>query len=192
MKRRSKITVIIIIAAALLIGLAAVLFIADPFGLFDRDTEASDSSEKADEESGGNSVGNANEWRNPLLESIGVSSVKAEWGDIVKKADGDKIRLDAELPDYTSLYVEAAKTADPLAYIEDAIRDNDIKWVKRSLYVEVTYDENGEAVIDKDAAIKRLVEEELIKAVNAATEAGETAAETTAENTAETAAEVRA
>lgn len=105
---------------------------------------------------------------NEILSSIGVEGVSVEVGEI----SGATAPVVAQVPNYTELFMAAYAEKDPTASLQTAILKKEYTTVEYTGYATVTY-EDGEPTVNTDALIVSFIEQELIKAINAVSEAEE-------------------
>ena len=101
-----------------------------------------------------------------LLSTIGIDSIEAEIGE----PEGSRAYVVAQIPNYTELFLAVADAADPTEALKKEIEKKEYSTIEYSGYADVVYDDNGDIVIESEKLIKTFVEQELIKAINAAAE----------------------
>ncbi|MGM9636452.1 MAG: hypothetical protein ACI3YK_00535 [Eubacteriales bacterium] len=109
---------------------------------------------------------------NEILASIGVEGVTVEVGEITGEGVGATASVVAQVPNYTELFMAAYAEKDPTQSLQTAILKKDYTTVEYKGYAAVTY-EDGEPIVNTEELITSFVEQELIKAINAVSEAEE-------------------
>ena len=74
-----------------------------------------------------------------------------------------------EVPNYADIYIAAYNSKNPERYIVDALKKGKYDTKKYEEDVKVTVEE-GETVIHSDEIVDKIIEKELVNAVNALTE----------------------
>lgn len=126
-------------------------------------------------QSSSNSSGSNDSQKDPaldeLISTIGTQGVTVEFGKIEAGRYGDTASITAQVPNYAQLFTDACKTDDPTVALARAIAKQEYTTVEYTDTVAVTYD--GETPIyHSEDVIKKFIEQELIKAINAVTEGG--------------------
>ena len=104
------------------------------------------------------------------LPGIGLEDLDVHIGDVVMTDDEEGYaEITVKMPDYTKLFLEAAKEKDPEAAVERAAKSGNFDVIEHNIQAQVVT-ENGVQVIKSDEAVEFLMEQELIKAINAVTE----------------------
>lgn len=102
-----------------------------------------------------------------IISSAGVESVTYE----VKNKTNNSASIAAKVPNYTELMKAAFQTANPEKAFADAISNQSYTTVEYTGAAAVTVDNAGNEVIAVEDTLKKFIEQELIKAINALTEA---------------------
>lgn len=104
------------------------------------------------------------------IEDINRSCIVVKEKDIVMQNETEgTATVTIEVPDYTDIYIAAYNSKNPERYIVDALKKGKYNTKKYEEDVKVTV-ENGETVIHSDEIVYKIIEKELIDAVNAVTE----------------------
>lgn len=101
-----------------------------------------------------------------IIRSAGVEEVAIEvnYVDMYNESYGTA-KIIAKVPDYTQLFESAVEEEDMTKALARAIKKGEYPTVDYPTNVPVTV-VDGEQILDSDAEIKRLIEKELIKAIN--------------------------
>lgn len=109
-------------------------------------------------------------WNEERLEEINRNCIIVEEKDVVMQNETEgTATVTIEVPDYTDIYIAAYNSKNPERYIVDALKKGKYNTKKYEEDVKVTV-ENGETVIHSDEIVYKIIEKELIAAVNAVTE----------------------
>lgn len=82
------------------------------------------------------------------------------------ESDCEKVTVNITMPNYVDLYLRASKAEDFQAYLAEALQSGDYLTLQFTETVPVIT-ENGNRIIQSDDAVMNLLEQELIRAINA-------------------------
>lgn len=119
------------------------------------------------ETSGGKKKQSREEREMAELYELGQEAVKVKVNDVYENSSGSSYAdVTIIIPDYTEIFLDVAKKSDALSAVAKALRSSDYDKLKYDVQVPVTYDERGKEVIHSEDEVKKLLEAELIKALN--------------------------
>lgn len=151
-KKRRKV-IIISVAVVLVVIIAAALAIMKSNGIFDSKNKLIDDPEMN-------------------IVKINRRLIRVNQKEISMHSDieGEAI-LEIEMPDYAQLFHDAYISDDPEKYISEKMQSGESNMVKHERTAVVTVDD-GKKIVHTDETVNLLLEEELIKAINALMEDG--------------------
>jgi len=130
---------------------------------------SSTSSEKNDSEE--NKDNKQQEIIDQLINEISLDGIKFTTGEPEQLRLETRVRVVAQIPNYTELFIAAMGEEDIEKAVAKAVNQKEYTTVEYSGYATVETDYNtGSEVVKSDELIKSFMEEELVKAINAVLE----------------------
>ncbi len=119
------------------------------------------------ESSGGKKKENREEREMAELYELGQEAVKVKVNEVHENKSGYSYAdVTITIPDYTEIFMNAANKSDAVTAVAKALRSSDYDKLKYDAQVPVTYDERGKEIVHSEDEVKKLLEAELIKALN--------------------------
>ena len=108
---------------------------------------------------------------NRLLEEISLEGIKITTGEIEEFRLEKRVKIVAEIPNYTELFITAIEEENFEKAVAKAVNEKKYSTVEYSGYATVETDyTTGSEVINSDKIVKGFMEKELVKAINAVLE----------------------
>ena len=108
---------------------------------------------------------------NRLLEEISLEGIKITTGEIEEFRLEKRVKIVAEIPNYTELFITAIEEENFEKAVAKAVNEKKYSTVEYSGYATVETDyTTGSEVINSDEIVKGFMEKELVKAINAVLE----------------------
>lgn len=102
-----------------------------------------------------------------ILEEVNKECIKIKAKEVLMSTETEgQAEVLIQIPDYTKLYKEAVKTEDPDKYLTHVLRSGEFDILEFQETVLVTV-ENGKEIFHTEEVVKKLIETELINAINA-------------------------
>ena len=121
------------------------------------------------ESSGGrNSKSSGGDKQLEQIAELSAEAVKVKVHEVNKRNDTyGYAEVTITMPDYTELFEDAFKKSDPVGAVAKALKSKDYDKTEFDTTVPVTFDEKGKETVHSEDEIRKLLEAELIKALNA-------------------------
>lgn len=122
----------------------------------------------SDGESSGKNKNGGNDKTLEQLAEVSAEAVKVKVNEITESGDGRGYAdVTITLPDYTELFLDIMNKPDIASALSSELKKDKYDELKFDRTVPVTFDERGKETVHSEDEVKKLIEAELIKALNA-------------------------
>ena len=102
------------------------------------------------------------------LYEVSQAAIEVNVNDIHEKSNGEVYAdVTVSIPNYTEIFMNCTNADDIVAAVSSALTSSECPNLEYDITVPVTYDEKGDQIIHTDEELKKILEIQLIKALNA-------------------------